>query len=110
MRYSKIGPAVANGGLWVCLLLLAGCGRPPQMGADESVFGEVDALYTAVTAKRPDLLDQSFQRLTELHSSGKVPDAAYQKLTLICEQAEREEWRPAAEQLWHFMRGQRKSS
>ena len=93
-----------------CLLSVVGCGRPPQIGADEAVFGEVDALYTAVTAKRPDLLDQSRARLAELHRDGKVPQAAYQKLTAICEQADRQEWRPAAETLWHFMRGQRKST
>ena len=28
-----------------------GCGRPPQMGADEQVFRTVDALFTAVTAR-----------------------------------------------------------
>ncbi len=96
--------------LLLCGLGVAGCGRPPQIGPDEAVFGEVDALYTAVTAKRPDLLDQSRARLDELHKSGKVPEAAYQKLSVICEQAERQEWRPAAEKLWHFMRGQRKST
>ncbi len=103
-------PAIANGGLCAALLLFAGCARPAQIGADESVFGEVDALYTAVTSKRPDLLQQSFHRLTELHESGKVPDAAFQQLSGIRDQAERDEWRPAAEKLWHFMRGQRKTT
>lgn len=92
------------------LAAFVGCGRPPQIGSDEMVFGEVDALYTAVTAKRPDLLKDCYERLTTLHDEGKLPDPAFQKLTVICEQAEREEWRPAAERLWHFMRGQRKST
>ncbi len=104
------GPRVASAGLWLSLFLIAGCGRPPQLGGDETVFGEVEALYTAVTAKRPDLLHQSRQRLSALHRDGKLPPAAYQRLAGICEQAERQEWRPAAEKLWTFMRGQRKSS
>jgi hypothetical protein len=93
-----------------CVLFVAACGRPPQIGDDEAVFGEVDALYTAVTAKRSDLLNASRQRLEELHRSGKVPDAAYQRLSTICDEAQRQQWRPAAEKLWHFMRGQRKST
>lgn len=88
--------------------LLSGCGRPAQLGSDEAVFGEVDALYTAVTSRRADLLEQSCGRLTELHRSGKVPAAAWQQLTAICDLADRQQWQPAAEQLWKFMRGQRK--
>jgi hypothetical protein len=47
--------AVAAGA--VSLAALAACGlawwaRPPQLGADEDVFKAVDALFTAVTARR----------------------------------------------------------
>ena len=50
-------------------LTLTGCSGPPQMGGDKEVFGAVDALYTAVTAKRTDLLDRSEQKLTDLRAT-----------------------------------------
>src|SRR5258708_4692667 len=46
----------------VFCLLLAGCGRPPQMGADKDVFATVDALFTAITAHDEKQLSQCEQR------------------------------------------------
>ena len=88
-------------------LLLAGCIRTPQLG-NEAAMGECEALYTAVTTKRADLLAACRKRLATLHSSGKLSDAAESQLTSVCEQCDRKEWRPAAERLYAFMRAQRK--
>ena len=71
-------------------------------------MGEVEALYTAVTTKRTDLLADCRKRLTALHASGQLSDAARSRLAEVCEQCDRNEWRPAAERLYAFMRAQRK--
>lgn len=91
-------------------LSFSGCGQPSQIGSDEEVFNEVDALYTAVTAKRADLLDQCYARLEELHRQGDLPTDAFDELTAICETARQDEWQSAAETLYEFMRGQRKGT
>ncbi len=99
---------------FVLLLLgafaLSGCGQPPQIGSDETVFNEVDALYTAVTARRVDLLDQCRERLDNLHRNGSLSSDAYEELTAICQQAKQSDWQSAAETLYDFMRGQRKAT
>lgn len=88
-------------------LLLAGCNRTPQLG-NEAAMGECEALYTAVTTKRTDLLAACRKRLATLHASGQLSDAAESQLESVCEQCDRKEWRPAAERLYAFMRAQRK--
>ena len=91
------------------VLLLAGCGGPAQLGPDEDCFKAVDALYTAVTAKSPKLLDQCEQRLQGLKSAGKLPEAAFASLTGVIRKARDGKWQPAAEQLSDFMKGQRRT-
>lgn len=89
-------------------VLAAGCVEAPQIGADEDAFAGVDALYTAVTTKRLDLLNRCRKNLVSLKSDGKLPAAAFDSLEPIIDQAEKGEWRPAAERLYDFMRQQRK--
>jgi hypothetical protein len=86
----------------------AGCGSVVQIGTDEETFSEVDALYTAVTTKRPDLLKECKSRLAALKDEGKLPEAALTELQPVIAQAEQGDWRPAAERLYVFMRHQRK--
>jgi len=92
---------------FVLAALLPGCGRTPQLG-NEAAMGEVEALYTAVTTKRTDLLADCRKRLAALHAGGKLSEAAQTQLASVCEQCDRKEWRPAAERLYAFMRAQRK--
>jgi len=89
-------------------LVLAGCGRPPQMGADEEVFRAVDALYTAVTARDGKLLDDCESRLNKLRDAGKLPPGAAGHLDKIIATARAGRWRPAAERLHAFMSAQRR--
>jgi hypothetical protein len=88
-------------------LYSVGCGAA-QLGGDEDAFGSVDALYTAVTTRRPDLLSQCKARLARLKEQGKLPAPAFSELQPIITQAEQGQWRPAAERLYAFMRQQRK--
>lgn len=91
------------------LTILAGCGRVPQVLEDEAVFSELDALYTAVTTKRTDLLNDCKQRLTKLHEEKRLSDAGYTEIKAITDLADEASWTPAAERLYTFMRGQRKA-
>ncbi len=98
-----------------CLLVSAitlsvlGCGRAPQIGEDETAWKEVEALYTAVTARRKDLVEASLKRMQTLHDEGRMSKPAFDRAHRIASQAQSGEWEPAAQALWQFMRGQRKS-
>ena len=90
--------------------LIAFCFLPkePQIGADEEAFKTVDALFTAVTSRSPPLLEQCDQRLRKLHTDGKLSDPAFRSLEKIMARARDGKWQPAAEDLYAFMRGQRR--
>ncbi len=93
-----------------CLLLLfsVGCGRPAQIGSSDEVLSAVDALYTAVAARRIDLLDKSAVRIEELRTSGELPDAAHQQLKLFIDESRAGKWDASIRKLHEFIRGQRR--
>src|SRR5262245_5531966 len=82
--------------------------RPPQMGADEKVFNTVDALFTAVRARDAKLLGQCEQRLHALRDAGKLPPEAARYLDDVVGRARDGRWESAAEQLYDFMKQQRR--
>lgn len=90
------------------LMAFAGCNRVPQVLSDEAVFGELDALYTAVTTKRPDLLKECQRRIANLHDEKRMSDAGYKEVQAIVTLSEQNKWSSAAQRLYDFMRGQRK--
>ena len=89
-------------------MTVTGCRRVPQVLTDEAVFGELDALYTAVTSKRPELLSDCRKRLTQLHKDKKLSDAGFAEVETIMDMSEDNEWANAAQRLYDFMRAQRK--
>ncbi|SFI59331.1 hypothetical protein [Planctomicrobium piriforme] len=102
-----------------CLILMillgmvagfSGCNRAAQVLGDEAVFNELDALYTAVTARRMDLVNACETRLKGLKESGKLSDAGFTQLEGILKYAHDSEWQQAAERLHYFIRSQRKPS
>ena len=93
----------------VAILLIQGCGGPPQVVDDEECFSAVDALWTAVTSKRADLLEQSANELESLQSNGRLSTEGYDELLEIIDEARSEEWLNAAKSLKIFMQGQRKT-
>jgi len=95
--------------LMLFVVLIAGCGRPPQIGPDPVARKEAEALYTAITSRRDPLLVECRARLTKLHDEGQLGSDAYETMTQIADRAESGEWEPAAEALWTFMRGQAKA-
>jgi hypothetical protein len=93
----------------VTLFSLTGCGQPSQVANDPECFQAVDALWTAVTSKRADLLEQTASELDRLHAGGKLSDSGYRELSDIVEKARSSEWTTSAKMLKTFMLGQRKS-
>lgn len=91
------------------VLLLMGCGRPAQMGSSDEVLGAVDALYTAISSRRAELLEKSATRIEALHASKELPDAAYRQLKSYIDEARKGQWDPAIRKLHEFIRGQRRS-
>lgn len=91
------------------ILLLAGCGSVPQVAEEEAVFKELDALYTAVTSKRRDLLDACRERMAKLHEDRKISDAGFAEVTAVVGLATEGKWTEASERLYKFMRAQRKT-
>jgi len=89
------------------LVAQAGCSGTPQLNGDEESLGAADALWTAVTAKRSDLLDKSAARIDELHTAGNLPDEAYQSLQAVIAQAREGQWAEARKALKAFVKGQR---
>lgn len=90
-------------------LTLIGCGRPAQLGSSDEVLGAVDALYTAISSRRGELLDKSANRIEELHTSKELPDAAYRQLKSYIDEARQGQWEPAIRKLHEFIRGQRRA-
>lgn len=80
----------------------------PQVLDDEAVFGELDALYTAVTSKRSNLLSDCRQRLTKLHADDRLSDEGFKEVNSIMEMCDAGKWSIAAPRLYDFMRAQRK--
>jgi hypothetical protein len=93
----------------VCIIIW-GLRSPPQMGADEEAFSNVDALFTAVTARNEALLDACERRLRDLSVAAKLPTDANDYLTGIIQTARAGRWQPAAEKLYQFMSVQRRES
>ena len=87
------------------LLLVPGCGGPPALESEEA-FSTADALYTAVTSRRTELLEKSGSRLLELKDTGKLSNEAFESLNQIIERARSGDWQVAAEELDSFIRQQ----
>ena len=87
------------------MVIIMGCGGPPALESEEA-FSTADALYTAITSRRTELLDKSETRLVELKDTGKLSNHAFERLDEIMEQARSGNWQDAAEELDSFIRYQ----
>jgi hypothetical protein len=94
--------------LLIFAFTLGGCGRPAQIGKDRETFKAVDALYTAVSLRDPQLLQRCDQTLQSLRTSGKLAKAAHDSLESIVSEARAGKWEDAQSRLGDFMRGQRR--
>lgn len=89
-------------------LAIVGCGSPAQIGPDPEVFKTVDALYTAVSLRDPELVDPCLERLKEHRDAGKLPEDALLALEAMIEQGKGGAWENAQTRLARFMQGQQR--
>lgn len=87
------------------LIACAGCSSAPPLGSEE-VSSTADALYTAVTSRRMELVDAVEEKLNKLHAEQQVSPAAMTALQAIIEQARAGQWQAAAEELDQLIRNQ----
>lgn len=95
---------------WLVSHLFIGCGRPAQMGPSDEVLSAVDALYTAISSRRIELLNASSKRIDELRAKGDLPEAAHRQLNTYVEESRAGHWDSAVRKLHEFIRGQRRKS
>lgn len=94
-------------GLLVALALLTGCGRTPQLGGSEEGMRAADALWTAVTSRRPPLVEQTAAEIERLRKAGELPEDAYAALNEVVVSARSSQWDDARRELKKFLQGQR---
>ena len=90
----------------IAVLSLAGCNRTPQLSGEESLVA-TDALWTAVTSKRPPLVERAAGDLDKLHSAGELSDDAFDYLKAVVASARDGQWPEARKSLKKFISGQR---
>ncbi|MDB5305873.1 MAG: hypothetical protein JWO38_75 [Gemmataceae bacterium] len=90
------------------VVAVLGLRAPPQMGADEEVFQTVDALFTAVTGRDEQQLGRCEHQLRAYRDAGRLPPGAAEYLDSAIHRARSGRWESAAEQLYDFMKDQRR--
>src|SRR3954464_5410660 len=93
--------------LALLLLTVAGCSRTPQLDGDREALSAADALWTSITAKDSNLLENSAAKLDKLHAEAHVSDDAYGALESVIQTAGAGNWSDARAALKAFVRGQR---
>lgn len=93
---------------YLALCGLSGCKGAPQVIDHHESFQAVEALWTAVTTRRVDLLEQTATELDRLKADGKLPAQGHIALTEIVSLSRKGEWKNAAISLKQLMRAQRK--
>jgi|GEM_PF-6807545 len=96
---------IRSAGCGFLLFVSLGCGGTPLIESEEG-RKVAEALYTAVTSQKPELLERTDLRLAELHSAGKLSEAAFGKLTAISKKARDGNRQAAAEELDRLIRYQ----
>jgi hypothetical protein len=105
-RHGRFRSVVVRRVFWYLILAMAiGCGSAPPLGSEE-VSSTADALYTAVTSRRLELVDAVEKNLNKLNADQQVSPAAMAVLQAIIEQARAGEWQAAAEELDQLIRNQ----
>jgi hypothetical protein len=94
--------------LFLSALSLGGCSRPPQIVDSEECLAATDALWTAVTSKRNELLVQADRQIQQLHQQATLGDQAFNELQSIVSQARAGQWDDAVKDLKWFIKGQRR--
>ena len=106
-RRAAIAAGLVGPGL-LLLYWLGWFGTPPQMTPDDEAYRTVDALFTAINAHDETQLGDCEQQLRAFKDAGRLPGTASDYLDSVIEKARAGHWKPAAEQLYDFMKAQRR--
>lgn len=106
---SKLGPSSAllpSLLLVAGCLMLSGCGSPPALESPEARKA-ADALHTAITSRRPELVSAAEKRMQELADRKLLSADAHDEFKAAIELTRRDEWLPAAKRIDAMIRGQK---
>jgi hypothetical protein len=93
--------------LLLAVALSTGCGETPQLGGDEASWTTADALWTAVTAKNPSLVQDCAVQIRNLQAKGKLAPETAAALEALTKEALDGSWDEARNDLKAFVQGQR---
>ncbi|MFO0809034.1 MAG: hypothetical protein U0746_10450 [Gemmataceae bacterium] len=96
MRWQRMILAAAT----VAGLFATGCSGPtPETRENRKQF---DFLLTAITLKKPKLVEQSAGRIAARHSSGKISDGRYREILEVIAKAKAGDWPEAEKRGYEF--------
>lgn len=94
-----VGVVVALVALWTLWPAKA----PPPLATDPAVRETIDALFTAFTSRRVELLDDCEERLKKHHEAGRLSDPSRDYLEKLAAQARAGNWESSARQLYAYI-------
>jgi hypothetical protein len=93
----------------ISLLLICGCGKPPQLGNSAEGLKACDALWTAIGARSPILLRACSEKIAALSAAGDLTPEVAEHLQGLIQKAEEGDWDSARAGLKKFIKGQRRA-
>jgi hypothetical protein len=90
------------------LVLLAGCGGPPQVGAEN--LGVIESLRTAISTRNDTWLEDNAKLIAQRHERGQLDDAQFAAFEHIIQQARGGDWAGAETQVVALAKAQRAGS
>ncbi len=91
--------------LLAALTLVAGCGGPPQVGANN--YRLIDSMRTAISAHRVDWLDDNAKAIDQRHAQGEMSDEQFAAFESILALARAERWDDAESEVVRLAKAQR---
>jgi hypothetical protein len=86
-------------------LCAGGCGQVPQFGGKDQRL--LEAVRTAVSARRPKWLDECAKQIDAEHTQGKISNEGFEALEAIVSQARGGDWSTAEKRIIQLEKGQR---
>jgi hypothetical protein len=86
------------------LLLMTGCGAPPQVAGEDRAL--IVSLATAVSARDPRWLDANDRLIERRHADGGLSDAAHRALSAVVAEARAGRWTEAEHAITALREGQ----
>jgi hypothetical protein len=85
-------------------LLCGGCGQSPQFSTKD--FRLLEALRTAVSARKPEWLEASAKQIDKEHQQGTISDEGFEALQSAITEARAGDWQHAEKQILQLEKAQ----